>query len=171
MVNDGTIINPSLGWYAINGINPPAVGIGNEIQFPNASDSQIEAELITAEVVLGQGIELFYVYFSNSERKLAKFENRDWWPCKVGFTAGNLTTRILAQGPQTSMSKLPSVGLVIQTDDGHALERILHYALGEAGASIDDALGSEWFNTSPERISRWYTKHMEAVALLNRKDS
>ena len=69
------------------------------------------------------------------------------------------------------MSQLPTVGLVIKTDDGHALERILHYALGEAGASIDDALGSEWFNTSPERISRWYTQHLEAVALLNCNDS
>ena len=167
LVDDGKIVNPSLGWYAMNGASHEPLEHDSNWQAENGTTLQVEPDLITAEVTLGQGEELVYVYFSNSERKLAKFENRNWWPCKVGFTAGNLTTRILAQGPQTSMAQLPIVGLVIKTDDGHALERILHYALGEAGASIDDALGSEWFNTSPERITSWYSQHMEAVSLLN----
>ena len=168
LVDDGKIFNPSIGWYTFNGTNPHSFAVDDTELSTSESALEIEAELITSETVLGQGSELVYVYFSISERKLAKFENRNWWPCKVGFTTGNLTTRILSQGPQTSMARLPTVGLTIKTDDGRALERILHYALEEAGASIEDALGSEWFNTSPERISNWYDQHLIAVGLLCR---
>ena len=166
LVDEGRISNPSFGWYVLSEQAAPATGDSSALIFSHETIVQNETELVVSELVIGQGVELVYVYFADSERKLAKFENRDWWPCKVGFTAGNLTTRIMSQGPLTSMSQLPTVGLVIKTDDGHALERILHYALGEAEATIDEALGSEWFKTSPERIATWYNKHLEAVSLL-----
>ena len=54
-------------------------------------------ELLTPEETLGQGDELLYVYFNEAERKLASHEGRDWWPCKIGFTTGLLSGRILQQ--------------------------------------------------------------------------
>ena len=167
LVEEGTITNPSLGWYtSANGSahNTARSEVGEAIE--NALP--VEVELIVSDETIGSGVELVYVYFLDSERKLAKYEGRDWWPCKVGFTAGNLTTRILAQGPLTSMSRLPNVGLVIRTDDGHALERALHYALDESGARIAEALGSEWFDTSPVRVKAWYEKYLDAVKMLRR---
>lgn len=168
LVDEAKVSNPSFGWYMLNN------HVVQEITNPMSSlTSQgeiriIESEQITSEKTVGNGDEQVYVYFADSERKLAKFENRDWWPCKVGFTAGSLTTRILSQGPLTSMAQIPVVGLVIKTDDGHALERIIHFALGAAGAQIDDALGSEWFNTSPDRIISWLERHGEAITSLRR---
>ena len=168
LVDEGKVENPSLGWY-LSKIHGSTENIDlSATQISSIETLQNEAELIVSEIIIGNGDESVYVYFADSERKLAKFEKRDWWPCKVGFTAGNLTTRILSQGPLTSMSQLPVVGLVIKTDDGHALERIIHYALGVADAQIDDALGSEWFNTSPERIKSWFENHNLAITSLQR---
>ena len=168
LVDEGKVSNPSFGWYLLNTQSTAEITNLSVDQTPLAEILQNEVELIASEIVIGNGDESVYVYFSDAERKLAKFEKRDWWPCKVGFTAGNLTTRILSQGPLTSMSQLPVVGLVIKTDDGHALERIIHYALGVADAQIDDALGSEWFNTSPEKIKSWFENYALAIASLRR---
>jgi T5orf172 domain len=167
LTDERTITNPSLGWYCIAG----AAAVHFDATLEDGSAEAflpVEAELIVSEESIGQGDELIYVYFHDADRKLAKYEDRDWWPCKVGFTAGNLTTRILAQGPSTSMARPPIVGLVIKTEDGHALERALHYALDESGARIAEALGSEWFDTSPNRIKAWHERYLHAVDVLRR---
>jgi len=48
------------------------------------------------------------------------------------------------------MARLPVVGPVIRTDDGRGLERAIHFALDQAEARIDEAVGAEWFNSSPD---------------------
>jgi hypothetical protein len=60
--------------------------------------------------------------------------------------------------------------LVIKTDDGRSLERAIHVALDQAEARDDEAIGGEWFYTSPDRIKFWYQTHMGAVAKLRMKD-
>lgn len=54
--------------------------------------------ILAPEEVVGDGPESVYVYFSESERRLARLEGRDCWPCKVGFTAGDSVERIRQQG-------------------------------------------------------------------------
>jgi T5orf172 domain len=168
LVDEGKVQSPSHGWYALCCSDFNTMTSELDQQQPSVDNPLNDAELIVAEETIGKGDELVYVYYSEVDRKLAKYEERDWWPCKVGFTAGNLTTRILAQGPMTSMARLPSVGLVIKTDDGHALERALHYALDESDSRIIEALGSEWFETSPSRIKLWHEKYLLAVDTLRR---
>jgi hypothetical protein len=64
------------------------------------------------------------------------------------------------------MARLPTVGLVIKTDDGYSLKRALHFALDDADARIDEALCDEWFETSPQRILEWYRLHQQSIAAL-----
>jgi hypothetical protein len=118
---------------------------------------------LTIEDTIGEGDELVYVYYQAADRKLADYEGKDSFPCKIGFTTGNLTARILGQFPSTGMARLPVVGLVIRTDDGRGLERTIHFALDRVEARIDDAVGAEWFNTSPERVKAWYLGYMKLV--------
>ena len=61
------------------------------------------------------------------------------------------------------MARFPIVGLVIRANDGHGLERALHFALDEAERRIDDAPGNEWFDTSPNHVKEWYQSHIESV--------
>jgi hypothetical protein len=100
------------------------------------------------------------------ERRLARFEERDWWPCKIGFSQVSLISRILAQINATGMSELPVVGLAIKTEDGRGLERAIHFALDEADTRKEDAPGNEWFHTSPSRIKSWYNTHLHLVGSL-----
>lgn len=165
LTDEGVVRRPAVGWYA-PGIEARS---GDSVLAETPSELQeVPDEMIVPEISAGAGGELVYVYFSEAERKLAKHEGRDWWPCKVGFTAGNLTSRILGQGPVTSMARLPVVGLVIRTEDGHSLERTLHLALIDANASIDEGLGAEWFDTSPQRIMDWYSHYLQANERLRR---
>jgi T5orf172 domain len=166
LVDEGKIIRPSTGWYLKISADDNDSSDSFDQQQLSTLDVSPEVELINAEETIGEGDELVYVYFHEADRKLASYENRTWWPCKVGFTAGNLTTRILSQGPLTSMARPPSVGLVIKTTDGHALERAIHFALDGANTRIVEAMGSEWFDTSPTRIKTWYEKYSLAVDIL-----
>ena len=168
LVDEGKINRHAVGWYSLTD-NASGGGVGEEAaaQSP-VSDPEDANELLTPEDTEGEGDELVYVYFHEADRKLANHEGRNWWPCKVGFTAGNLTSRILGQGPATSMARLPTVGLVIKSNDGRGLERAIHFALDEAETRIDEALGNEWFETSPQRIMDWYRMHQQAVAFLRR---
>lgn len=162
LVDDGVVSNPALGFYSL--ITNPDTQLVDDENIIVEDETLLEgtSELLVAERSLGEGMEIVYVYFQETERKLARFENRLSWPCKVGYTAGSLTTRIISQGLATSMSKLPTVGLVIKTEDGRNLERVLHSALDMAGSRIADALGSEWFETSPDKIANWYAQFCDA---------
>lgn len=166
LVDDKVISNPALGFYILITSSQTASDGIEDFILEEAALIESATELLTTEMSIGAGTETVYVYFQEAERKLAGFENRKSWPCKVGYTGGSLTTRIISQGLATSMSKLPSVGLVIKTEDGRGLERILHSALDLAGARIADALGSEWFETSPEKISAWYEQFCAANKML-----
>jgi hypothetical protein len=142
LLDDGLITNPALGFYSLVKEMPNALGAAESDAVP-ADTFELTAELLVPEQSIGDGSEVVYVYFQDAERKLAGYENRSSWPCKVGYTTGSLTTRIIAQGLATSMAKLPVVGLVIKSDDARALERILHSALDLVECRIEDALGSE----------------------------
>lgn len=107
---------------------------------------------MTPEETIGSGTEQVYVYFAPSERRLAHLEQRDRWPCKVGYTAGDAPRRIMAQRPATVMAHAPIIGLVIKTNQGRQLECILHLALRERGAAMTDAIGADWFCTSPFEV-------------------
>ena len=165
LVDDGRMRREN-GWYSLIGTGPDMCAVKPGWRPPAVSEQTESTQLVTPEDTIGEGDELLYVYFNEAERKLATREGRDWWPCKVGFTAGRLTERVLQQRPVTSMSRLPTVGLVIKTNDGRRLERAVHVALEEVKARVDDALGNESFETSPRKIKDWYLAQQQTIAAL-----
>ena len=107
-------------------------------------------------LTVGEGAQAVYVYFSAAERRLAEIERSKTWPCKIGHTKTDFTTRILQQRPATSMARLPLVGLLIRLDDAVHLERWLHNRLRR----LPDAIGHEWFDSSPtEVLSLWWNEY------------
>lgn len=135
------------------------------------SDSEIEDtnELkltIKPEREIGEGAEQLYVYFSEAERKLANFEKRDSWPCKIGQTKATLESRLSGQAPGTAMYAPPIFGLVIRTDHSRTIEKILHNALRLVGQEIRGPLGKEWFCTNPDAVLAWYLAFEKSLPLL-----
>lgn len=163
LIDEGKAKRQITGWYSSADLpeTPPSSTLQLICPVVEPDD-----DLLIPEIEIGFGSEVVYVYFNDAERRLAAFENRVVWPCKVGFTSRSITVRILGQSPFTSMARLPVVGLVIHTDDGQGLERVLHLALEAAGAWIDEGAGSEWFNTSPSKISDWFSAYQTSLAHL-----
>jgi hypothetical protein len=112
----------------------------------------------------GAGLECVYLYFNPNDRRLAELEGRDVWECKIGRTASfDAINRILGQGIRTALSRLPTVSLVLRTDDSAALENALHASLRLVGAEVPDSPGNEWFFTSPARVEVWYASFQTAL--------
>jgi len=144
---------------------------------PNAApqDTLTQADQYTeeaqlAEKEIGAGAENVYVYFNPNDRKLASFEGRTVWECKVGLTRGEVSGRIKAQGTRTALSREPVIGLIIRTDDSAALEKALHNSLRLIDALVPDRgkrVGDEWFYTSPEYIEKWFAAFQDCLQQLN----
>lgn len=79
--------------------------------------------------------------------------------------------RLGAQRPYTSIGRHPVVGLVIRTDNARALERALHSALDRAASRMGDAVGEEWFETTPQKIKEWYSGYVATIGVLRRQGS
>jgi hypothetical protein len=115
---------------------------------------------------IGSGSGSLYLYFNGNDRKLAEYEQRNVWECKVGHTSGDVWSRLRDQGIRASQSQLPTLGLIIKTDDPAELEGILHRCLRLADCSVPNA-AVEWFFTSPERVEAWYMEFVKAIAAIN----
>ena len=122
---------------------------------------------IRPEKEIGNGLECVYLYFNPNDRRLAELEGRDIWECKIGRTSSrDAMQRIWGQGIRTSLSHLPTVGLVFRTDDSSALENALHSSLRLVGAEVPDSPGNEWFITSPALVEAWYESFQSTLATL-----
>lgn len=169
LVDEEKVSHPTLGYYSLREEGESDTDKVIAVISGSAEQDRTNNRLAPNEII-GDGDESVYVYYQASDRRLAELEGRSVWPCKIGFTAGNLSTRIYAQFPATGVARLPVVGLVIRTDDGHGLERAIHFALDSAEARIDDANGAEWFDTSIDRIKAWYQVHVDAVRKLRTRE-
>jgi len=128
--------------------------------------------LFPAEKEIGEGSECVYVYFNPNDKKLAIAESRNVWECKVGRTSSSsVTLRLISQGVSTALSRPPVLGLVIRTDESSLLEKVLHDSLRIAMSDYDDAIGREWFMTSPGAIESWYIKFLQAIDQLKTQPS
>ena len=99
-----------------------------------------------------------YIYYYPAYRKLAHFEKKDKYPCKIGSTGRGADTRMKEQ--VTGMPEKPTRELVIETDDPIGLERLIHYYLKKMGMHIQQAPGNEWFLINSE-IAKDFAKKLE----------
>jgi hypothetical protein len=174
---EGAVIAPGHGWWRWT------VGLTDSETAANSSpnlDTSASMEGVVEDIELersvqiekevGAGSECVYLYFNPNDRRLAELEGRDTWECKIGRTGtGDAIARVLGQGITTALSRLPTVGLILRTDDSAALERALHSALRLAGATVPESPGSEWFRTSPTRVEAWFAGFQEDVERLRLK--
>lgn len=117
---------------------------------------------------IGDGTECVYLYFNPNDRELAELKGCDVWECKIGRTSScDAIRRIFSQGIRTALSHVPTVGLVLRTDDSLALETALHSALRLVRAEVPDAPRDEWFTTSPARVEAWYASFQRALAAID----
>jgi hypothetical protein len=166
---EGLLIAPGHGWWRWT--DAPTNGRPTTEEMPIDTTVSVDDVIddfeptIRTEKEIGVGSECVYLYFNPNDRRLAEFEARDVWECKIGRTSScDAINRILGQGTRTALSRLPTVGLVLRTDDAAALESALHASLRLVGAEVPDSPGTEWFVTSPSRVEAWYGNFQNGLA-------
>jgi len=163
---DGLVIAPGHGWWRWTSASIPEEQAADTIASVDEAINDFEP-IIRPNKEVGAGPECVYLYFNPNDRRLAEIEGRDVWECKIGRTQGrDAIQRILGQGVRTALSRLPTVGLVLRTDDSAALESALHSSLRLVGAEVPDSPGNEWFITSPARVEAWYESFQNALAAI-----
>ena len=167
---DGFASNPGHGYWKWNDNTSatPIEEIGKDAESillePNVDIQDSSESAIRIDREIGTGPESVYLYFNPNDRRLAELEGRDVWECKIGRTSGaDAVLRIMHQGTRTALSRLPSIGLVVHTEDSMTLEKALHASLRMVEAEVPDSPGIEWFVTSSEKIEAWYTSFLETI--------
>ncbi len=171
--DDGLLTAAGHGWWRWTGSseeghpNPEETETNATASIDEALDDLAPA--IRPEREVGTGRECVYLYFNPNDRELAELKGRDVWECKIGHTgSSDAIPRILGQGVRTALSRLPTVGLVLRTDDSAALEKVLHNSLRLIEAEVPDSPGVEWFITSPARVEAWYAIFQNALAAIGK---
>jgi hypothetical protein len=120
LVDEEKVSHPTLGYYSLRKEGLEADSETDKViaAIAGSADEDSTNDRLVPNEIIGSGDESVYVYYQVSDRRLAELEGRSGWPCKIGFTAGNLSNRIFTQFPATGLARLPVVGLVIRTDDG-----------------------------------------------------
>jgi hypothetical protein len=166
--NDGLVVSPGHGWWRWSNSSPDSPITEEQVTDTTASvDEAINdfEPIIRPHKEVGAGSECVYLYFNPNDRRLAELEGHDVWECKIGRTGSrDAIQRILGQGSRTALSRLPTVGLVLRSEDSAALESALHSSLRLVSAEDPDSPGNEWFITSPARVEAWYESFQNALA-------
>ena len=168
--NEGMVIALGHGWWRWTGGTSDGLANTDREAIPaeptvSVNDAADDLEpTIRIDKEIGVGSECVYLYFNPNDRRLAELEGRNVWECKIGRTSCDAVNRILGQGIRTALSRLPTVGLVVHTDDSSALENALHSSLRLVGAEVPDSPGNEWFITSSARVEAWYAMFEKGLA-------
>lgn len=94
-----------------------------------------------------------YAYWYPTHEKLAKLENKCHWRIKIGYTQGDVESRVRDQ-LGTSTPEMPEIITLCKTS-GDAWERILHGCLSLSNRHVTgDGVGTEWFVTNPDEIRK-----------------
>ena len=116
---------------------------------------------------IGSGSEIVYLYYDPTSKELADKSEKSVWPCKIGSTTtGSSYDRIMSQGAKTAFSSKPVIALDILTDNSTLLEKMIQNALKIAGTHSNNEVGTEWFNTNPEKIIEFYNSILPAIQKL-----
>lgn len=120
------------------------------------------------EKEIGDGEDYVYVFYNENDRKLARFENRDRWECKIGFSSVDPVQRILDQEVNSAMAREPVIGLLIRTPNGYYTEFQLHKALFQYKIERTSKLvGDEWFLTNPAEIENVFLNNISPTNKLS----
>lgn len=139
----------AIKWYvrhvmiSVGSIEPVSRGIYKSV-------SEIEmAEEAEDEMAEEQGEGAGYAYAFSFPR-LVTGSGR--FPIKVGMTMGDVDTRVSVQCKGSAIFEPPVVLWRIQCADAVAMERAIHAMLKVWGHHLENAPGTEWFNTTVSEI-------------------
>ena len=142
--------------------------------------ADIRSDEQTYPQTLGDGNEAVYLYYyptyrENAERKRPPVwkKNRETviWPCKIGETHDQDTyTRTRQQGREAPEKKV--IALIMKTDVSGWLEKMIQEILKHWGRHIHEAVGTEWYLTSPAEVERIYhvLRYLDSPAGLDHID-
>lgn len=128
-----------------------------EIQETILEENVIKEKLVTLEAdkEIGEGLSAIYVYYYDIYKLYAEVKGKSSWECKIGRSDGEPIERVLTQA-KTSYPELPHIALIIRCIDSHQLEKAIHNILKARGKWLDNASGTEWFDTNPQEIESIY---------------
>jgi len=149
--DDGLVIAPGHGWWRWQDEASDGASTVQEASAESSAPAEEPVDYLEPSIRIekeaGKGSECVYLYFNPNDRRLAELEGRDCWECKIGRTSScDAIGRILGQGIRTSLSRPPTVGLVLRTGDSAALEKALHASLRLVGAEVPDSPGQSHLN-------------------------
>lgn len=105
----------------------------------------------------GRGNQSVYLYYFPTYKQYAKLKGETHWPCNVGKTEGEVIVRVSEQiGDQ--LPEKAEIVLILRTDNCRALETEIHKELKRRLKQLKDAIGTEWFLTSPSEVEEIYSK-------------
>lgn len=145
----GRAKNPSTGFWEIisKTVDPPNT---NGLR-DNSELSPITSPSLNAEKIVGVGTNAVYVYYFLTYRNHATINKAVRWPCKIGRSDRDPMLRVLSQA-STALPELPTIALLIRTDDASSLEAALHAILTLRGQRSINSPGNEWFDTTPNEV-------------------
>lgn len=146
---EGSATNVSTGhWQIGSPSSVPTPPITNSLP----SEQTLPIGTLPSDVrQLGEGPEAVYLYFLPTYRVHAETNGRSTWPCKIGRTSGDPLLRIASQAA-TALPEPPHMAAVLWTQASLEWERAFHGVLAARGKRVLNALGVEWFDTSPSEF-------------------
>lgn len=128
-------------------------GVVGHYRFADRDDAEPALSLVDddASLALVTGREWVYVYHLPAYAELASQRGADRWPHKIGMTTGSVESRINDQ-IGTALPERPQILIAHETDDAALLERVIHGIFELRGQRIDDAVGTEWFDTNADEV-------------------
>ncbi|RKU31578.1 hypothetical protein C6499_04230 [Candidatus Poribacteria bacterium] len=101
--------------------------------------------------IIGSGDESVYLYYFPTYQWYAESLGSPHWLCNIGRTENEVTARVSQQiGDQCP--EIPQIALILRTEDCRTLEKRIHDALKRERRQIANAIGTEWFKTSPSEV-------------------
>lgn len=126
----------------------------DELAAVSEDNDDVNDESPTVEREIGTGDQLVYCFYLDVYRELAEAKSLDRWPVKIGMTTGPLESRMATH--RTALPEDPRVELVIRSNNGALLEKIIHGVLTLRGHRCDGTGGTEWFSTNCFEIEQIY---------------
>ena len=160
MKKEQTVKNMRKGWWDLS--------LTSEVP-ENASPVSLSMGKRSVSVLreIGIGEEYVYVLQYSDDVKKAVEKGHLEWNCKIGRSR-NATQRLLSGVSSAYLNRLPEVGLMIRCEDSVYVEAVIHNTLRFCKRSVKSSPGHEWFNTSPDVVSKFYIEWLNGCkALMN----
>ena len=140
---DGEVVEIEESWASVFG--PPE----EDEDLPTLPEKKALKEG-EAEVIIGEGPECVYGWYLPAYRELATLKGESRFPLKVGTTIDKPFKRMRSH-IGTAPEK-PVLGFVWKIKHAYLLEKWMHVELAQRKQHLPDALGDEWFLTTPEEL-------------------